>query len=306
MSRLRSLLRYPTLVALALAFGHAAHGQSEPSRATPPVTLPDPWSNEGAWENFYPASEAFSLRSPIFPAYEEEAALSPHEPMYAAIGGTGGIDARFQISFKYRVFDADSALARAFTPMRHFYLAYTQTSLWALSEHSKPFKDTSYRPSAFWQLRLPQQQPWLPQMVRFGYEHESNGKGEPQSRSIDTLILQPIWRTVTHDRELVFAPKAYVYLEKEDNPDIQRYRGYVDWNVRYGTESSWLVAATLRASVHGRGSVQLDVSYPLRQPFFYRAGGYFYAQLFHGYGESMLDYNREHGPSLRVGLAIVR
>jgi outer membrane phospholipase A len=54
------------------------------------------------------------------------------------------------------------------------------------------------------------------------------------------------------------------------------------------------------------GAVQLDLSYPIRQPFFADAGGYLYFQYFNGYGESLLDYNVKGPAQYRLGLAIVR
>jgi len=306
----RSTASFANLLLCLSLFGAAANAAEADTtgaaKAPVPLALPDPWITEGdTWGGFYPAPEEYSLRSPIFPDYDEEAAISPYEPMYVVLGGKGGVTARFQFSFKYRVFDADSFVVNSVRPLRDFYLAYSQTSLWDLNEESKPFKDTSYRPSAFWQGLGPGRD-GLPHLVRAGYEHESNGQADVQSRSIDMLFVQPIWRTSLHEQELVFAPKFYTYIEKEDNPDIHRYRGNVDWIVRYGSQNDWLAAVLVRGFTHGRGSVQLDLSYPLRAPVFYRAGGFFYVQLFQGYGESLLEYNKERGPSLRVGVGIVR
>jgi len=56
-----------------------------------------------------------------------------------------------------------------------------------------------------------------------------------------------VWRTEFADgRSLIFAPKVYAYLDKSDNPDIQHYRGYADWNFRYGREDGWVLATQLR------------------------------------------------------------
>ena len=66
----------------------------------------------------------------------------------------------------------------------------------------------------------------MPAVLRAGYEHESNGKDGVNSRSINTLFVQPVWRAGFSDgRTFIFAPKVYGYLEKSDNPDIQNYRG---------------------------------------------------------------------------------
>jgi outer membrane phospholipase A len=121
------------------------------------------------------------------------------------------------------------------------------------------------------------------------------------------LFAQPVWRTEFSDgRALVFAPKVYTYIDKADNSDIQHYRGYADWNLRYGREDGWLLATQLRHGTAGYGSAQLDLSYPLRKPLFARTGGFLHLQLFEGYGESLLDYNTERSSQIRLGFSIVR
>lgn len=245
--------------------------------------------------------------APLDPIPEDEPALSAHEPMYFVLGGREGLDARFQLSFKYRLFDRESLPARLLPLLGSMHLGYTQTSLWDLHGESKPFHDTSYRPSLFWQGKLEPAHALLPGYWRGGYEHESNGKDGLSSRSIDTLFIQPVWRRDLADgSSLIFAPKFYNYLEKEDNPDIARYRGHADWILRYGHERGWMLEARLRQGTGGYASGQLDLSAPLREPLFSRTGGFLHFQLFSGYGESLLDYNIRQDPTLRVGFSIVR
>ncbi|HEX5803121.1 MAG TPA: phospholipase A [Azospira sp.] len=247
------------------------------------------------------------------PLPEEEPALSANEPMYIVAGARDGLDARFQLSFKYRLFDARSLPARLAPALGHLHVGYTQTSLWDLHGDSKPFRDTSYRPSLFWQGRIGGgdgnggSRGIAPSFLRGGYEHESNGRDGERSRSIDTLFVQPAWRRDFADgRTLLFAPKFYAYLERDDNPDIGRYRGYADWLLRYGDEAGWVLSARLRRGSSGHGSAQLDLSHPLRDPLFSRVGGFFHVQLFSGYGETLLDYDVKRDPQLRIGFSIVR
>lgn len=232
--------------------------------------------------------------------------FSPHEPMYFVVGSRGGANARFQLSFKYQVFDPQSHLAQWLPPLGSLYLGYTQTSLWDLAGDSKPFRDTSYRPSFFWQMQ-PASDGWRPMQVRIGYEHESNGRDGAESRSIDTLFIRPVWRREFAAGEaLSFTPKFYAYLAKPDNRDIQRYRGYVDWALRYGHEDGWLLMAMFRRGTLGKGSAQLDLSMPFRTPVFTRIGGFLNFQLFSGYGEDLLGYNVKSAPQFRIGVSLVR
>ncbi|MGC8000947.1 phospholipase A, partial [Salmonella enterica] len=71
--------------------------------------------------------------------------LSFNEPMYFTVGhNNGDTNARFQLSFKFRVFVPDDPRSRGL--LDNLYLGYTQFSLWDLSAPSAPFRDTSYRP----------------------------------------------------------------------------------------------------------------------------------------------------------------
>ncbi len=177
-----------------------------------------------------PVTQPGGTENLLFPV--NEPVLSANEPIYIVMGSGG--TARFQLSFKYRMFDPGSLPVAWFPPLAGLYFGYTQTSIWDVSATSAPFRDTSYRPSFFWQGTT-RGKGLMPDLWRAGFEHESNGKDGVNSRSINTFFAQPVWRTGFSDgRSLIFAPKLYGYSEKANNPDIQRYRGYVDWNFRYG------------------------------------------------------------------------
>lgn len=253
-----------------------------------------------------------TMASPVEPSQrlepmpENEAALSISEPIYFVIGLRKGLNARFQFSFKYRIFDPESAPVQWLPALGKLHFGYTQTTLWDLHSNSKPYYDTSYRPTLFWQSKL-DERATNPAYIRSGYEHESNGKEGTSSRSIDIFYVQPVLRKdFTDDDSLFFAPRFYGYLDRKDNPDIARYRGYVDWIVRYGDERSWVLLSRIRAGTAGYAGAAFDLSVPLRKPLFSRTGGFLYFQLFSGYGESLLDYNIKSPPQLRIGFSIVR
>lgn len=235
-----------------------------------------------------------------------EPVLSGYEPMYFLVGSRQGTSARFQLSFKYRLFDDDSGWGRDRPWLTGFYFAYTQNSFWDLSAQSKPFRDTSYRPAVFWQWQRTDEKTWI-DAARVGLEHESNGRGGIDSRSINTAFVQPVWRwKLDAARAFTFEPRFIAYLEKSDNPDIQKYRGYVDWRARLGRENGLVLTTNLRTGSSGRGSVQLDASYPLRDELFGRFGGYLHLQYFNGYGEDILGYNQKRDAQIRIGFSIVR
>jgi phospholipase A1/A2 len=234
-----------------------------------------------------------------------EPPLSENDPMYFVVGGRDGYSARFQLSLKYRLFDQSAGLGQNQPWLAGFYFGYTQNSLWDLSEQSRPFRDTSYRPSFFWKWERTDDQAWI-DAVRFGVEHESNGGAGDLSRSINTVFVRPEWRwTYADDSHFEFTPKFYEYFEKSDNPDIARYRGNADWRVRYDSGHNWIGTATARVGSGGYGSLLLDVSRRIRDLSFGPVGGYVHFQYFNGYGEDILDYNIRRKWQFRVGFAIV-
>lgn len=233
--------------------------------------------------------------------------LSLNEPMYLLFGAHHGRNAKFQLSFKFRLYQGDDPASRGLLENLHF--GYTQFSLWDLASDSKPFHDTTYRPSFFYFVEdTGVRRGALTRLgVAAGIEHESNGKDGDVSRSIDVLYVQP--RMAFGDTagwHWMVAPKIYYYLDKDENPDIARYRGYVDLRVEYGKADSWKLAATVRKGTSGsKGSMDAQVSYPLAR-LLPGTAGYLMAGYFVGYGETLVDYNRKMPWQFRIGYALSR
>jgi phospholipase A1 len=236
---------------------------------------------------------------------EREPPLSENEPMYFVIGSRGPTTARFQLSMKYRLFDAGVGVGEARPWLSGLYFGYTQNSLWEIDSDSAAFRDTSYRPSLFWRWQRTDNRTWV-DGVRAGFEHESNGGDGDRSRSINIAFVRPEWRWKLRNGSVFeFTPKIYTYLDKEENPDIQEYRGYVDWRFRYDAGGEWITTPVLRIGTSGKGSLQVDVSKRIRDLKFGPVGGYLQFQFFTGYGEDILDYNVRRPSQFRIGFAIV-
>jgi outer membrane phospholipase A len=251
-----------------------------------------------------PGEDGGAFRSGREPG-EYEPPLSENDPMYFVLGARDGWSARFQLSFKYRLFDFGSGFGRERPWLSAFYFGYTQNSLWDLSSESKAFRDTSYRPSVFWKWDREDDKTFI-DSLRLGLEHESNGRDGANSRSINVAFARPEWRWKLDNGHLVqFTPKLYSYLEREENPDIADYRGHVDWRLRYDAAGEWIVTAVARYGKLDKGSLQLDVSKRARDLKFGPVSGYFHVQYFNGYGEDILDYNVKRKSQLRIGFAIV-
>ncbi|WP_420992621.1 phospholipase A [Cupriavidus sp. 30B13] len=245
--------------------------------------------------------------APVQADLRDQGRLTFNEPMYFIAGGHGGANAKFQLSFKFRVFQGEDPASRSL--LDNLYFGYTQFSLWDLAADSHPFRDTNYRPSLFYYLsdtgvhnraisRL---------SLAAGLEHESNGLDGDRSRSINTVFVRPTFYVGDlTDWHWSVSPKLYYYLEKNDNTNIASYRGYMDLKLAYGKADSWEFAATLRKGTQKYyGSVDAAVTYPLAR-LIPGTAGYLMAGYFVGYGESLLDYNRKLPWQFRLGYALSR
>jgi len=235
--------------------------------------------------------------------------ISAYEPMYF-LAGIGLEKSKFQLSFKYRIFNPDGSLARKYQGLTGLHLAYTQTAFWDLKAASKPFEDTSYKPGFFFlssnltgegnsRSRL---------FLQTGYLHESNGRGGIESRSTNFLYLKPIL-ILFNEKNLMglqLAPKFWVYVdnEKNTNPDLADYRGYFDLEIKAGKADSLVAESHLRYAREG-ASLQFDLTYPLHRYFGGNLDVYLHGQYVNALAESLLNY-RQRIEALRLGISIVR
>lgn len=197
------------------------------------------------------------------------------------------IETKFQVSFKTKAWEG------VFGDTGDLWLGYTQSSRWQVynAEDSRPFRETNYEPEAILAFRTDYDVlGWRGHLFGVGLNHQSNGRADPLSRSWNrvmfnvglerddwVLMLRPWWR-------ISDSP------EKDDNPDIEDYVGRGDlqivhkWNDQ---EFALLLRHTLRGGDRSRGAAQFDWSFPI-------AGSlHGYVQVFHGYGESLIDYNHK-------------
>jgi len=104
-------------------------------------------------------------------------AVYSHEGNYIIAGGSPDTSAKYQLSLKVRM-------------AGRVFFGYSQTNLWDISRASLPFRDTTHRPSVF--FYGPQQALGVNRSYRmsYGIEHNSNGRDNLDSRSLDKLFLQ--------------------------------------------------------------------------------------------------------------------
>ena len=205
------------------------------------------------------------------------------------------LEAKFQLSFKTK------ALENLFGTNGDVWMGYTQSSRWQVynTEESRPFRETNYEPEVLLVFRNNYGLPggWRGRMAAVGINHQSNGREDPLSRSWNRVMFN-----VGFDRQdwaLMLRP--WIRLSdgnEDDNPDIEDYMGRGDatlTHVRNGHEYSLMARHTLRSGERSRGALQFDWGFPIHRNFRGRL------QAFHGYGESLIDYNHK---ATYVGIGI--
>ncbi len=237
--------------------------------------------------------------------------FSPHEPVYF-IYGPDAPGAKFQFSFKYRVLGQQARLGDELPALRGLYAGFTQRSLWDIDADSSPFYDSSYMP----ELMLESQSVIDPgnaggfQMLGYqvGVRHESNGQQGPESRSLNIAYVRPAFSFGRLDGwNLLLLPRIFAYIvDVENNPDIRDYRGNVELTAIIGRNDRGALALTGRVGrgFH-KGSLQADLTIPVKFDRMFDFATYVLIQYWNGYGESLRSYN-QRTETVRAGFSLVR
>lgn len=208
-------------------------------------------------------------------------------------------EAKFQLSLKTKVWEdlvGDNG---------DLWLGYTQTSYWQIynSDESRPFRESNYEPEVMAVFRTRYSLlGWDGRMAGLAINHQSNGRPVPLSRSWNRLIAQfgferknwmlmvrPWWRIPESGRT-------------DDNPDIEDFVGRGDLLLvrkSEGHELSIMARHSLRSGSRSHGAVQIDYAFPITS--YLKA----YAQVFSGYGASLIDYNH-HQTRVGVGISLIQ
>ena len=210
----------------------AASVQSQtatPAMTTSPLPLAPQSLLDRAWV-VDPESEMALVRLyhpnyALFGRYTTDINTAPYEPLFDAFAEDGefdSVEAKFQLSFKARLWaDEERDLG--------VWFAYTQQNQWQVfnGDMSKPFRETNYMPEFFVNLRPGLELgDWHLNQLNLGYNHQSNGRADPISRSWDRLFVE-----VGIERgDFALLARAWARIEldsgEDDNPDITDYLGY--------------------------------------------------------------------------------
>ena len=200
------------------------------------------------------------------------------------------MEAKFQLSFKDDVLTLEDINLWDFKTFR-LWGAYTQQSHWQVfnTRNSSPFRETNYEPELIGTFATGNESGL--KLLNLGFEHQSNGRSLPDSRSWNRLYVQGGWEW---DNVSLLARGWYRIPEqtvKDDNPDITHYIGRADMVVRWEPDSkSQAVSLLMRNNLNlnaNIGFMQLDWSIPVSLGKAARL----HAQISSGYGESLIDYN---------------
>jgi phospholipase A1 len=196
---------------------------------------------------------------------------------------------------------------------------FTQQSQWQIfnSSESRPFRDNNYEPSLYLNYAVKscaatESCPnWHPRILGVGYVHQSNGQSLPLSRSWDRFYLQTGFSGKTAQYQWTAVTRLWSRIPEpstiDDNPDIQKRIGHGEVNIIIANHQDQRVGIRLRSNLASPergglkgGSVQLEYfSTPLKPGSSLR----WYGQLFHGYGESLLDFNHRQ-TTLGAGIVL--
>jgi phospholipase A1 len=285
----------------SLATAVPAEAPPAPTRPTATSSRPARSLIDTAWGLLPDSKPAYvRLHRPNYilaARYSTDVNRAPYESLFEAFdeeGDFGNVEAKFQLSVKGRL---------AVTGDRRWglWFAYTQQSQWQVyeSDISRPFRETNYEPELFGTFHPDMDLGgWRLNLVSFGYNHQSNGRADPISRSWDRLFVE----AGVERGNLVVLARAWARIrigeEEDDNPGITDYYGNAEINALYKWRGNTFTLMGRGNPSSGKGAAQFTWS---TRPLLGPLRGY--VQLFTGYGESLIDYDWRQS-TIGVGITV--
>jgi len=203
------------------------------------------------------------------------------------------IEAKFQFSVRL------PAARGLFWNHGDLSFAYTQVSYWQVynQKGSAPFRETNYEPEVMIAFQTLYEILGLnARETSLGFVHQSNGRTEPLSRGWNRVYVQ----NVLERGNLALMIRPWIKLPEfptDDNADISRYMGNFDLRLAYKWKDSvWTALMRNNLRAKNKGAMELGSNFP----FFGLMRSYI--QFFHGYGESLIDYNHS---TTRIGVGVI-
>lgn len=219
---------------------------------------------------------------------------APQSPTQAAVNQPNfrEIEAKFQISLRTKAFQ--DVFGRGTGDL---WLAFTQQAMWQIwnGKDSKPFRNTDYEPEAIYVFPVPRAVRQLPfgwqwRLGQLGLAHQSNGQSDPLSRSWNRVYFGTGFERGDLSLTARLSQRLNEKLERDNNPDLVDYRGRTElqlgWTPGASTTSLLWRNSAKRSDW---GALQFEWTYPVAKS---RPNGLrWFVQAFHGYGETLTDYN---------------
>ncbi len=193
------------------------------------------------------------------------------------------------------------------------WFGYSQQSYWQLfnEQLSRPFRNTDHEPELMYIVPTDADLPggWKLRYSGLSLNHQSNGQTLPLSRSWNRVIAMA---GAEKDDRYTLTGRLWYRLpetaDSDDNPGISDYVGRAEVTGMWNLNKRHTLGVTLRHSLMaaGNGSVRLDWLRAIGDPGrgSLTSGLRFHVQLFSGYGDSLVDYNRSR-TVLSIGLSLV-
>ena len=209
------------------------------------------------------------------------------------------VEGKLQLSVRTKLFEG------LLLPGADLWFGFTQLSLWQLynANLSRPFRSTDYEPELIYVVPTPVDLPlgWNLKLTGIGLAHQSNGQGLPFSRSWNRVYALAGVEKGQFALTARYNQRIHESGAKDDNPDLVTFRGRTDLLALW-SPGAYTLSALWRTNFDTRhGSLQLDLSFPVRRSD--PKGLRVYLQAFTGYSETLIDYNFRQ-TTLGVGLSL--
>lgn len=323
-STMHSSLKFALFLIAALAMTARAEGQND-TQIPAPILLVDTCKNPQTsplsryWE-LEPASNCgtFAIRGykPISLALvaSDGVNTAPNSPAPGRAGAFqpyNTAETRIQLSVRTKVAEGLLTFGAA-DRLDSVWFGYSQQSYWQLfnKDLSRPFRATDHEPEITYIFPIDMQigKGWRLRYLGASANHQSNGQGLPVSRSWNRVIAR-----AGMEYGNTFAVNANLWQRMpedtatDDNPDIADLVGRAEVTGIWNINDRHALGATVRHSLmaDANGSVRLiwwnKVANSNAEG---RSGLRFFTELFSGYGDSLMDYNRRR-TVLSMGLTLL-
>ncbi len=219
-------------------------------------------------------------------------------------------ETRLQVSIRTKL--AQNLLTSSDSARRDsLWFGYTQQSYWQLfsSDLSRPFRATDHEPEVVYVYPTDFSLPlgWRMRYSGAGLSHQSNGQTLPLSRSWNRVYLMAGFEK---DDKYSVTGRIWRRLSEtaatDDNPDIIDYIGRAELAGAWNVDPQNRLVGTVRSSLSNtdRGSVKLEWFKAFGKGNTINNSLRLHTQIFSGYGDSLIDYNRKR-TVFSVGLSLV-